>query len=76
MTDDVFHWTKEQREACGVDTLPGTLEEALDELAKDDVIRRALGEHIYTVYDRAGGRSGKSIASTSLPETERYLYTL
>jgi glutamine synthetase len=77
VTDDVFHWTKEQREACGVDTLPGTLEEALDELAKDDVIRRALGEHIYTVYDRARRQEWEEYRiHVTAWETERYLYTL
>lgn len=53
VTDDVFHWTPEEREANGVDVLPGTLEEALDELEKDDVLKKALGNHIYTSYMRA-----------------------
>lgn len=53
VSDDVFHWTPEERIAHGVDVLPGTLEEALNELAKDDVVRCALGDHIYNHYDRA-----------------------
>ncbi|NDJ78949.1 MAG: type I glutamate--ammonia ligase [Chloroflexi bacterium] len=53
VSDDVFHWTQSEREAQGVDVLPGTLEEALDELASDDILRAALGEHIYDAYDRA-----------------------
>ena len=32
VSDDVFHWSNDEREAHGVDVLPGTLEEALDEL--------------------------------------------
>ncbi|NLX09761.1 MAG: type I glutamate--ammonia ligase [Chloroflexi bacterium] len=53
VSDDVFHWTPEEREANGVDVLPGTLEEALNELAHDEIARCALGEHIYRAYDRA-----------------------
>lgn len=77
VTDDVFHWSKEERAANGVATLPGTLEEALDELAKDQVMRNALGEHIYGVYDRARRAEWEEyrIHVTSW-ETERYLYTL
>ena len=30
----------------GIEELPGTLGEALDELEKDEVIREALGEHV------------------------------
>ena len=41
VSDDVFHWTKEEREAHGVDVLPGTLEEALNVMGEDDVVRRA-----------------------------------
>jgi glutamine synthetase len=33
--------------------LPGTLGEALDELAADDVVREALGEHVYDHYVEA-----------------------
>lgn len=77
VSDDVFHWTKEQREACGVDTLPGTLEEALDELAQDDLVRGALGEHIYGAYDRARRQEWEEYRiHVTAWETERYLYTL
>ncbi len=76
VTDDVFHWTPEERMAHGVDVLPGTLEEALDELAKDDVVRGALGEHIYTAYDRAKRAEWDEyrIHVTDW-EMERYLHT-
>jgi glutamine synthetase len=53
VTDDVFHWSVEERQAHDVGVLPGTLEEALDELADDTLVQNALGEHIYTAYDRA-----------------------
>jgi glutamine synthetase len=53
MNVDVFEWTDEEREAKGVGVLPSTLQEALDELAADEVVKGALGEHIYEAYNRA-----------------------
>jgi glutamine synthetase len=53
VSDDVFHWTDEELEERGVEVLPGSLSEALDLLASDDVLIAALGEHIYEAYDRA-----------------------
>jgi glutamine synthetase len=50
VTDDVFHWTPEDREAKGVATLPGTLDEALNALVEDDVVCGALGDHICNAY--------------------------
>jgi glutamine synthetase len=38
---------KASLKAHGIELLPGTLDEALDELEKDQVIREALGPHIY-----------------------------
>lgn len=77
VTDDVFHWTTEEREAHGVDVLPGTLEEALDELAGDEVIRRAMGDHIYTAYDRAKRAEWDEYRiHVTEWEIERYLHTL
>jgi len=77
VTDDVFHWSQAQRDERGVLTLPGTLEEALDELAKDAMLRKALGEHIYSVYDRARRAEWEAYRiHVTAWETERYLYTL
>jgi glutamine synthetase len=53
VSEDVFEWTAEERIERGVDTLPGTLREALDALEQDDVVKSALGEHIYVAYIRA-----------------------
>ena len=77
VTDDVFHWSPGERRAQGVDVLPGTLEEALNELAEDDVLRNALGEHIYQAYDRAKRIEWDEyrIHVTSW-ELDRYLLTL
>ncbi|SOC38080.1 type I glutamate--ammonia ligase [Ureibacillus acetophenoni] len=37
----------------GIDNLPGSLAEALTELEKDNVIKEALGEHIYSNFKAA-----------------------
>ncbi len=41
------------RRKLNITTLPGTLEEALDELERDEVLKKALGEHIYRAFVRA-----------------------
>ncbi len=44
---NIYHMTAAERAELGIENLPGSLEEALDELAADGVVREALGEHIY-----------------------------
>jgi glutamine synthetase len=51
--EDVFEFTPKDLAARGIATLPGTLDEALDALSKDEVIRGALGEHVYEAFMRA-----------------------
>jgi glutamine synthetase len=44
-TEENLYESRSARE--GLDTLPGSLEEALEELHKDAVVQEALGQHIY-----------------------------
>jgi glutamine synthetase len=44
--EDLYHLDDQGRQARGLDTLPGSLGEALTELADDDLMRDALGDHI------------------------------
>ena len=53
VSDDVYEYTPDKLVALGIDTLPGTLGQALAELAQDEVVRGALGEHVYDVFQRA-----------------------
>lgn len=77
VTDDVFEWSKEERESHGVDTLPYTLNEAMDALADDSVIQEALGVHIYEAYDRAKRMEWEEYRiHVSNWELERYLKTV
>lgn len=77
VTDDVFHWTPEEREANGVDVLPGTLEEAIEELENDELLMQALGEHIGDQYIRAKRAEWDEYRiHVSEWERQRYLHTL
>ncbi|MFC4077945.1 type I glutamate--ammonia ligase [Salinithrix halophila] len=42
---NIYVMDEEERKEAGIESLPATLKEALDELQKDSVIREALGEH-------------------------------
>lgn len=50
METNLYHLTPEQRVERGIVSLPETLGEAIDELAQSDVVRRALGDHIFDNY--------------------------
>ncbi|ABY93450.1 MAG: Glutamine synthetase [Caldanaerobacter subterraneus] len=47
---NIYHMNKEELENLGIERLPGSLEEALNELEKDEVIKEALGDHVYTKF--------------------------
>ncbi|MEW6031564.1 MAG: type I glutamate--ammonia ligase [Bacillota bacterium] len=50
---NVYAMTEEERRELGIQSLPGTLDEALDELEKDEVIREALGQHVFEYFVNA-----------------------
>lgn len=50
---NVYHMTPEERKNMGVDSLPGSLADAMIELDKDPVIKASLGESIYDAFCRA-----------------------
>jgi glutamine synthetase len=50
MERNLYHLSAEERRAQGIVSLPETLGEAIDELAASDLMRRALGEHIFDAY--------------------------
>jgi glutamine synthetase len=47
---NIYHLTDEERKQRNIRSLPGNLTEALDELEADDLIKSALGEHIYDKF--------------------------
>ncbi|WP_088006000.1 type I glutamate--ammonia ligase [Indiicoccus explosivorum] len=50
---NIYAMNKREREAVGIEDLPGTLHSALNELENDEVIRKALGEHIFRNFVEA-----------------------
>jgi glutamine synthetase len=51
--ESLYEMTPERIRERGIKELPGTLGEAIDELERDEVIRDALGEHIYSRFIEA-----------------------
>ena len=50
---NIYVMTEEERLAANISDLPSTLHNAIKELRKDDVIKEALGEHIYANFVEA-----------------------
>jgi glutamine synthetase len=50
MERNLYHLTAEERRERGIVSLPETLGEAIEELAQSDLVRRALGDHIFSNY--------------------------
>jgi glutamine synthetase len=47
---NLYDLTEEERQSMGVDHLPETLGEAVEEMAKSAVVEKALGSHIFPRY--------------------------
>jgi glutamine synthetase len=50
METNLYHLTAEQRRERGIVSLPETLGEAIDELSQSQLMRKALGPHIFDRY--------------------------
>src|SRR5215470_3902316 len=50
METNLYHLTPEQRRERGIVSLPETLGEAIDELSRSELARKALGPHIFDRY--------------------------
>src|SRR5689334_22365426 len=50
METNLYHLTAEQRRERGIDALPETLGEAIDELSTSELVRKAFGPHIFDRY--------------------------
>ncbi|WP_406676185.1 type I glutamate--ammonia ligase [Moorella sp. ACPs] len=50
---NIYEMTAAERRDLGIGSLPADLKEALEELSRDEVIREALGEHIYQRFVEA-----------------------
>ncbi|OIK16177.1 type I glutamate--ammonia ligase [Bacillus sp. MUM 116] len=50
ISEDIFHMSEETRAFMGIDSLPGSLAEAIDALESGEIAANTLGEHIYNEY--------------------------
>ena len=73
---NVYHLTAEERKKMKIDSLPGSLPEALAELEKDKVIRGALGETAFEAFFTAKQAEWDDFRMHVTDyEVERYLET-
>jgi len=47
MEENIFHMSPEERRKLGIETLPGSLEEAIRETEKSEMVRETLGAHLF-----------------------------
>ncbi len=72
--ENLYHWDANEFRRRNIQTLPGSLMEALDELERDEVVQEALGEHIYTRFLAAKRQEWESYRkAVSQWELDRYL---
>lgn len=50
MQKNLYHLSDEERKARGIDSLPGSLGEAVSITENSELVRRALGEHVFTRF--------------------------
>ena len=66
--------TGEQRKAEGIDSLPGSLEEAIEELKNSELAKAVMGEHIFEKYIEAKNEEWLDYTTKiSKWETDQYL---
>lgn len=71
---NIFDMTPEEREADGITSLPGSLEEAVNEFEKSEFIKESLGEHVYTKFIEAKRKEWEGYrTSISQWEIDNYL---
>ncbi|RYX99674.1 type I glutamate--ammonia ligase [bacterium] len=72
--EDLYHLDSNQREARDLQSLPGSLGEALDELKKSTLLKEALGEHVYDHFIKAKTQEWDEYRTyVSQWELDRYL---
>ncbi|MFZ5634105.1 MAG: type I glutamate--ammonia ligase [Bacillota bacterium] len=71
---NIYHMTGTEREELGIGSLPASLMEAMQELSGNEVIKSALGPHIYEKFIEAKTREWDSFRVQVHPwEVEEYL---
>jgi len=76
VTDNIFAMTDVERLEKGIGNLPKSLELALEEFKKDDVIKAALGEHIVKQYIEGKERELEEYSTrVSSWEIDKYIFS-
>jgi len=74
---DIFHLSEEEKEELGIVSLPGSLVEAIEIAEKSEVVRRALGDHIFNNFITSKKVEWDDYRTKVHPyEIERYLSIL
>src|SRR5215211_2154475 len=72
--ENLYHFTDDDLKRRNIPTLPATLGEAVDEMEKNDVIRAALGDHVFErLIEAQRIEWGEFRRHVSTWERERYL---
>ncbi len=48
--DNIYEMSEKERKAAGIESLPGSLNEALFAFKKNELVKKALGEHIFNEF--------------------------
>lgn len=73
---NLYHLNDAERKRMKITSLPGSLAEALGELAKDKVVKDALGDYVYDAFMRAKSEEWDEFRTAVTDwEVKRYLET-
>jgi glutamine synthetase len=76
-SDNIYAMTEDERRAEGIASLPASLEEALREMSRDELVAEALGEHVFEWFLRNKRREWEEYRAQVHPfEVERYFALL
>ncbi len=71
---DLYHLNETEKNKLGIETLPGSLFEALKELRKDKIVVKALGSHVSNTFFKEKMKEWSEYREAVTPwEIEKYL---
>ena len=77
VTTNLYELSDDERRRAGIGSLPGSLGEALDEMERSELVREALGEHVFEWFLRNKRAEWHEYRNQVTPfELDRYLRTL
>jgi glutamine synthetase len=76
-TNNIYELTAEERMAEGLDSLPESLNEALDVMERSELVAEALGEHVFEYFTRSKRKEWDEYKAYVTPfELDRFLEVL